>query len=85
MVDFVTREVEIECLPATIPDVLHHDIEDLQVGDHVEAGQLSLPEGVELTDDPHKVILSVAAARLASEDGEEEEEEAEGEAEAAAE
>lgn len=66
MLDFVTREIEVECLPANIPGHIALDVSALDVGDHVEAAQLTLPTGVVLHDDPHKVIVSIAAARVES-------------------
>ena len=47
MLDFVTREVQVECLPAEIPDKLTLDVSALHVGQHVEAKDLVLPEGVD--------------------------------------
>jgi len=37
VLDFVTRELEIECLPSAIPGELVVDVSELSVGDHVEA------------------------------------------------
>lgn len=62
VLDFVTRQVEIECLPASIPDRLVLDVGELHIGQHLEARHLQLPEGVALSD-PGRVIASVAHAR----------------------
>lgn len=75
MLDFITREVEVECLPGKIPAHLTVDVSELHVGQHVEAGDLELPEGVKLITEPERVILSVAHSRLAAETLEEAEEE----------
>jgi large subunit ribosomal protein L25 len=64
MLDFVTREVNIECLPGDIPKHLEHDVTGLHVGQHVVAGDLELPSGVTLLDDPEKVIASLGHARV---------------------
>ena len=37
---------------------------DLHVGQHVEAKDLKLPEGVVLLDEPDRVIASLSHARL---------------------
>jgi large subunit ribosomal protein L25 len=63
MIDFVTREVHVECLPGQIPKHLEFDVTDLHVGQHVEAKDLQLPEGVVLLDDADKVIASVSQSR----------------------
>lgn len=66
VLDFQTREVEIECLPGDIPARFEMDVSGLEIGDHIEAGSLALPEGVELLSDPHQVIASVAHSRVAT-------------------
>ena len=80
VLDFITREVEVECLPNDIPQSLVLDVSELKIGDHVEAGQLTLPESVELMDEPERVIVSVSHSRV---EAEIEELEAEAEAEGA--
>ena len=47
LLDFVTREVHVECLPGDIPKHLEVDVTDLHIGQHVEAEDLKLPEGVD--------------------------------------
>jgi large subunit ribosomal protein L25 len=64
LLDFVTREVEVECLPGNIPDHLVLDVSELHIGQHVEASALSLPEGVTLLESGDRVIVSVSAPRL---------------------
>jgi large subunit ribosomal protein L25 len=64
VLDFVTREVEVECLPGDIPKHVEIDVTGLHVGQHAEARDLKLPVGVTLHDDPEKVIVSLAHARL---------------------
>jgi large subunit ribosomal protein L25 len=61
--DFVNREVHVECLPGQIPAHLEIDVTDLHVGQHVEARELTLPEGVVLLDEPDRVIASLGHAR----------------------
>lgn len=63
ILDFVTREVEIECLPTQIPESLAADVSGLHVGDHLEAEHLALPEGVKLLEDEERVIVSIAAPK----------------------
>jgi large subunit ribosomal protein L25 len=67
LLDFVTREVEVECLPTEIPDKLTLDVSALHVGQHSEAKDLVLPEGVTLADEPNRVIVSVAVAKAEEE------------------
>ena len=74
LIDFVTREVEVECLPGKIPQHITLDVTPLHIGQHVEAGELELPEGVSLHVDPERVIVSLAVRRVVEEVAEEGEE-----------
>lgn len=74
MLDFITREVEVECLPTNIPHHLVVDVGKLHVGQHVEAKDLELPEGVTLLEAPERVIAAVSHAKMAAEGVEGEEE-----------
>lgn len=64
VIDFVTREVHVECLPGEIPKHIDCDVTDLRVGQHAEAKDLRIPPGVTLLDEPDRVIVSLAHARL---------------------
>jgi len=58
-VDFMAREVEIECLPGNIPDHLTIDISELHLHQAVKAAEVVTPEGVKLLTDPAAVIVMV--------------------------
>lgn len=58
LVDFMTREVHVEAFPNKIPHLIEVSVADLTVGHHIEARELKLPEGVELSEDPNRVIVS---------------------------
>jgi large subunit ribosomal protein L25 len=60
ILDVVTREVEIECLPGNIPAHLAIDVNELAIGDAIRIGQIPAPEGVRIVDNPEKVVLHVA-------------------------
>ena len=70
-----------------LPGHLEASIEGLEPGSHVTAGQIGLPEGVELAADPELVLVVITAAptaeQLAAEAGLPTEEEAAEEAEGA--
>jgi large subunit ribosomal protein L25 len=63
LVEFTTRELKIECLPGDIPKHIEVDISGLHVGQHIEAGAVTLPQGVTLFDDPEKVIVTLGHVR----------------------
>jgi large subunit ribosomal protein L25 len=66
LVDFVTREIEVECLPGDIPDRISFDISELHVGQHVEAADLPVPEKVTLVTEAGRVIAAVGHAKAAA-------------------
>ncbi len=70
MLDFVTRELEIWALPNSIPARLDLDVSELLIGQHVEAGQVELPEGVRLETDPERVVVSIHSQTVVEEEEE---------------
>lgn len=63
LLEFITRELKIESLPADIPGHINVDIAGLHVGQHIEAGAIELPKGVTLFDDAEKVIVTIGHVR----------------------
>jgi large subunit ribosomal protein L25 len=63
VLDFVTREVHVECLPGDIPKHIELDVTGLHAGQHAEARDLKLPKGVTLLDEADRVICSVTHAK----------------------
>jgi large subunit ribosomal protein L25 len=59
ILDFVTREIEVECLPGNIPKHIPVDVTALAIGDAIRVLQLLPPEGVTIVDDPEKVVVHV--------------------------
>jgi large subunit ribosomal protein L25 len=64
LLDFVTREVEVECLPTAIPHEIRLDVSDVKIGEHLEVKDIQMPEGVTLLEDPDRVVVSVAHAKI---------------------
>ena len=73
VLDFVTREISIECLPGVIPNQFELEVSELEIGQHREAGDLDLPKGVTLLEEADRVLVSIAPPRLEEEEEEEEE------------
>ena len=78
LLDFVNREVEVECLPADIPEHIEVDVSELAIGQGVRLRELI--EGVKWTpiSSPDSLLVHVVAPKAEVE--EEPEEVAEGEA-----
>jgi large subunit ribosomal protein L25 len=90
LVDHALREIEVDCLPRSIPDEIVVDVSGLDIGDSIHVSDLSLPEGVELQTSDELSVVSVVAPRVEEEEPTAEEleaaaEAAEGEAAAAGE
>jgi large subunit ribosomal protein L25 len=66
--EMVTREVEIECLPAEIPTEFRVDVTELMIGKHLRASDLPLDSAkMKLVSDPQRVIAHVVALRVEEE------------------
>ncbi len=77
--------LNVEALALEVPDQLVLDVSDLGVGDVKRAGDVSLPSGVELRDDPESPLVSlvVPALDVPETEGEQERDAGEREAEGA--
>lgn len=63
ILDFVTRDLEIECLPAHIPERIEVDVSGLELGKHLRVSELQLPATLTILTDPDIVIAHVVAPR----------------------
>lgn len=59
----MVTEVKVRCLPDKIPQFLEMNISHVDIGKSFAVGDLVLPEGVTVLDDPHKNIISIVAPR----------------------
>lgn len=82
ILEHLTREIEIECLPKNLPDKLEVDVSELDLGDSIHIKDLSFDNINILTPDEVS-IASVSLPKIHVEEVEEEEEELEEAAEAA--
>jgi large subunit ribosomal protein L25 len=66
--EVVTREVEVECLPADIPTEFKVDVSGLMLNQSVRASDLSLDKAkIKLLTDPQTVLAHVVALRVEEE------------------
>jgi len=64
IVDFITREIEIECLPTDIPDKISVDISHLELNKHLRVSDLTLPsDKITMLTEPDIVIAHVVVPR----------------------
>lgn len=60
-VDFVTREVELECLPKDIPEQIEIDISDLHLHQALKVEGIPVPKEVKLISDPETMVVLIQA------------------------
>ena len=65
LLEVVSREIEIECLPDDIPEHFTVDIRELMIGQNLRAGEVKLGEKIELKSPPETVICHVVTLRIA--------------------
>src|SRR6185503_903743 len=63
ILDFVTRELEVECLPADIPEKILLDVSNLELGKHLRVADLTPPAKVKILTDADVVVVHVVAPR----------------------
>jgi len=56
--------LNVEVLPLEVPDSLTLDVSGLGVGDVARVGDIALPAGVDLLDDPEEAVASVVVMHL---------------------
>jgi large subunit ribosomal protein L25 len=63
ILEFVTREVEVECLPDDIPDHVAIDVTELMIGTNLRISDLPLGPKVKVLTDPTRVVAHVVAPK----------------------
>ena len=68
VLDLVLREVRVECLPRDVPDRIHVDVADLEIGDSIRVERLQLDTSkVTLISEPELVVLTVVPPHVEKE------------------
>ena len=74
IVEHVTRELNIEALPTSIPENITVDVSHLEIAGTMHLSEVSPPEGVEFLDDPEETIVATVTTPTEVEEPEIEEE-----------
>jgi len=61
IVDHALRELELSCLPDSIPEEIPVDVTSLEIGDSLHVRDIVLPEGVTLLSDDDLSVVSLVA------------------------
>jgi large subunit ribosomal protein L25 len=67
LLEVITREIEIECLPDDIPENFSVDVTELMVGQSTRAGDIALGGSIKLVSSPDNVIAHVIVLRAEAE------------------
>jgi large subunit ribosomal protein L25 len=73
ILEFPHRQLTLHCLPTVLPEEIEVDISELEIDDRLSVEDISLPEEIEILDDPHTRIVAVVPPRIEEEPTEEEE------------
>jgi large subunit ribosomal protein L25 len=60
ILEMILREVQVSCLPGSIPESFTADVSELGIHDVFTVGQLVAPEGVRILTDPSQAVATVA-------------------------
>lgn len=61
LLNVVSRQVEVECLPTDIPDFFTADVSNLGLGDALHVSDLTVPNGLKLLTRPEETLAVVVA------------------------
>jgi large subunit ribosomal protein L25 len=64
VLEHTTREVTVEALPTDIPDVIRHEVSEMEIGDTLVLAAIEAPPGVTIVGDGDTLIATVSAPRL---------------------
>ena len=61
--EFILRQLEIECLPADIPEQISMDVSSLEIGSNIRVSDLSVESKVKVLSDSENVVAHVVAPK----------------------
>ena len=67
ILEHITRDVRVSCLPKDIPERIHMDISALEIGQGLTVKDLKAPPGVEILSDPGQLVANVVAPTILEE------------------
>lgn len=61
-------ELQVSCLPGAIPKNIEVDVSNLGIGEHISAGSLVIPEGIEVLSDADALVVNCRAPHMVAEE-----------------
>lgn len=77
VLEFLLRELHIECLPMDIPSYVEVDVSGLQVGDSLQVSDIKVADNIRVLSDEHTAVVLIASPTIEKEPEEVEAEAAE--------
>jgi large subunit ribosomal protein L25 len=68
ILQYLLREIEVECLPDRIPGHIGIDVSGLEIGQSFRVSDLKLEEGIKNLADPDEVIVNIIAPAVEAEE-----------------
>lgn len=59
IMDFISRSIEVECLPSDIPESIKADVSHLDINDYIRVKDLEVDPKVKILSEPEVVIVTV--------------------------
>ncbi|HCL79991.1 MAG TPA: 50S ribosomal protein L25 [Synergistaceae bacterium] len=63
VIEHILREIEMEVLPSSIPEMVTVDVSDFELGHQFHVKDLAVPEGAEILVDADEIVITVAIPR----------------------
>ncbi len=67
ILEIVTSELEIECLPEAIPEAIVVDVTNLEIGDALHVREILVPQGVSVAESPDEVVVVITPPEVVEE------------------
>ena len=77
MLQILRHELEVLCLPLEVPESIEVDVTDLDMGDSIHTGDISLAGNIEFSEETNFTVVTILTPAVEEEPVEEEEEEVE--------
>jgi len=61
VLEYVMRELRVECLPKDLPTIIEVNVEKLEIGQSIHVGDIAVPAAVTVLDDKGQTVFLVAA------------------------
>ena len=79
ILQIIRRELEVQCFPLDVPESIELDVTDLDIGDSIHVGDISLQSEIEFLGDENFTVVTIVIPKIEEEEEPIEEEAEEGE------